>query len=263
MLQWQGHFFPPPLGPADQTDGVHGVQPQVGHGGDDAQYQVVPRPQASGDEDLNLPAYEAILPPAMLEHSDILAVVMNIRNATLRKTILLKQDINYTKAAQILNKANQNKNFNIVKLVFLKLDVAMELPERLFKIEQVIIHWEVLKAINIVYNEQVIHTSESELTWLILNDTMGVGNLCKIEESKIIGDDEDNEDNDDDDNEDNGDVDVEGDGVGDDKDHEDSTGGKQKIDSENTTRIAGQTEEPQAVTFLEVISFCAWPFSSF
>jgi hypothetical protein len=74
----------------------------------------------------------------MLDHSDILAVVINIRNATLRKTILLKQDINYTKAAQILNKVNQNKNFKIGKFVFLNLDVAMELPVRIFKIEQVI-----------------------------------------------------------------------------------------------------------------------------
>ena len=158
----------------------------------------------------------------MLEHSDILAVVMNIRNATLRKTILSKQDINYTNAAQILNKVNQNKNFNIGKLVFLKLEVAMELPERLFKIEQVIIRWEVLKASNIVYTEQVIHTSESELTWLILNDTIGVGNLCRIEKSQVKGDDEEHEEDADDYN-----------------------------------------EEPQAVTFLEVISFCAWPFSSF
>jgi hypothetical protein len=44
---------------------------------------------------------------------------------------------------------------------------------------------------------------------------------------------------------------------GDDEDHEDGTAGKHKIDSLNTARIPGQTEEPQAVTFLEVISFCA------
>jgi hypothetical protein len=74
----------------------------------------------------------------MLDHSDILAVVMNIRNANLRKAILLKQNINYTNAAQVLNKENQNKNFKIGKLVSLKLDVAMELPERIFKIEEVI-----------------------------------------------------------------------------------------------------------------------------
>jgi hypothetical protein len=76
----------------------------------------------------------------MLDHSDILAVVMNIRNASLRKAIMFKQDINYTKAAQILNKANQNKNFKVGKFVSLKLDVAMELPKRIFKIEEVIIY---------------------------------------------------------------------------------------------------------------------------
>ena len=190
----------------------------------------------------------------MLDHSDILAVVMNIRNASLRKAIMFKQDINYTKAAQILNKANQNKNFKVGKFVSLKLDVAMELPKRIFKIEEVIIYWEIFKASNIVYTEQAIYTSESELTWLILNDTIGVGNLCKIEKSKVVGD-KDNEDDDDD--EDNNDDYDENDDVGDDEDLEDSTVGKHKIDSENNTRIPDQTEEPQAVTFLEVISFCA------
>jgi hypothetical protein len=76
----------------------------------------------------------------MLDHSDILEVVMNMRNATLRKAILSKQDITYTNAAQILNKVNQNKNLKVGKLVSLKLDVAMGLPERLLKIEQVIIY---------------------------------------------------------------------------------------------------------------------------
>ena len=122
----------------------------------------------------------------------------------------------------------------------MKLDAAMELPERIFKIEQVIIYWEVFKASNIVHTEQVIHTAESELTWLILNDTIGVGNLCKIEKSKVVGD-KANEDEDDD-NEDNDDDYDENDDVGDDEDLEDSTAGKHKIDSENTTRIPGQTE---------------------
>ena len=85
-----------------------------------------------------MPADEATLPNAMLDHSDILEVVMNIRNATLRKAILLKQDINFTNAAQILNKVKQNETFNIGELVYLKLDLAMELPERVLKIEQVI-----------------------------------------------------------------------------------------------------------------------------
>ena len=137
------------------------------------------------------------------------------------------------------------------------------LPERVFRIEQVIIYWEVFKASNIVHTEQVIQTSESELTWLILNDTIGVGNLCKIEESKVVGDKDNVEDHEDNvvDDEDNV-VDDE-DNVVDDEDNEDGKEGKHKIDSENITRIPGQTVEPPAVTVLEVISFCAWPFSSF
>ena len=86
----------------------------------------------------------------MLDHSDILEVVMNIRNATLRKEILLKPNINFTNAAQILNKEKQNETFNCGELVFLKLDLAFELPERVFKIEKVITRQKILKVNDIV-----------------------------------------------------------------------------------------------------------------
>ena len=78
---------------------------------------------------------------------------------------------------------------------------------------------------------QVIENSESEATWLILNETVGAGNLCKVEKSKVVGDDENNED---------------------------GKESKYKIENNITTaRIPGQIEEAHAVTLLEVVSFCA------
>jgi hypothetical protein len=102
------------------------------------------RPQTLEDEDLSVPNDEAILPNAMLTHTDILEIVMNIRNASLRKAILLKQDIDYIEAAKIINnEKNSNQTFNIGESVLLKLDMVMQLPERVFKIEQVGIRWHV------------------------------------------------------------------------------------------------------------------------
>ena len=73
---------------------------------------------------------------------------------------------------------------------------------------------------------QVIENSESEATWLILNETVGAGNLCKVEKSKVVGD--------------------------------DGKESKYKIENNiTTTTIPGQIEEAHAVTLVEVISFCA------
>ena len=78
---------------------------------------------------------------------------------------------------------------------------------------------------------QVIDTPEPEKTWLILNDNVGVGNLCKVEKSKVVGNDNDNED--------------------------DKEGIYNIENNITTTRIPDQTEKPQEVKFLEVVSFCA------
>ena len=72
------------------------------------------RPHVPEDEDLSVPTDEAILPNAMLNHSDILEIVMNIRNASLRKAILSKEDIDYMEAAKILmNEKNSSQTFKI------------------------------------------------------------------------------------------------------------------------------------------------------
>ena len=74
----------------------------------------------------------------MLSHSDILEIVLNIRNPSLRKAVLQKEDIDYEIAAEILFTEPENETeFQVGEKVFLKIEVAAQLPERLFKIELV------------------------------------------------------------------------------------------------------------------------------
>ena len=100
---------------------------------------LVYRPHLQDDKDLNIPPEEAIIPNPMLEHSDILEVVLNIRNPSLRKSILLKENINYDLADRILFKVTEpDTEFNSGDTVALRVETAMQLPERLLKVEMVI-----------------------------------------------------------------------------------------------------------------------------
>lgn len=120
------------------------------------------------DDDLNTPVEESLLPSKLVEHSDILEIVLNIRNTSLRRSILMKQDlIDYSRAAQILqNETRQVQNFTPGDQVFLRMDIAMNLSLGVFTIQQ------------------VSYDSKSNISWLFLNN--GNGNLCKIENSKVI-----------------------------------------------------------------------------
>ena len=75
----------------------------------------------------------------MLVHTDILEIVMHIRNDSLRKAILMKEDIDFKKAAQILFKEKKPSEqiFKVGDKVALRIDLATQLPERIFKIEEV------------------------------------------------------------------------------------------------------------------------------
>ena len=76
----------------------------------------------------------------MLEHSDILEIVLNIRNSKLRKAILLKKNINYEFAANVLFKdLKSDIEFEDGEVVVLRVEVAMQLLVRLFKVEMLII----------------------------------------------------------------------------------------------------------------------------
>ena len=88
-------------------------------------------------ENLNSPVEHSILPNAMLNHSDILKVVMNIKNMTLKKEMLSKQDINYTASDLLFNvEAIWGKTYKIGDFVLLKLDVLRN-SERFFQITKV------------------------------------------------------------------------------------------------------------------------------
>ena len=75
----------------------------------------------------------------MLVHADILEIVMHIRNDSLRKAILMKEDIDFKKAAQILFTETKpsEQSFKIGDKVALRIHLATQLPERIFKIEEV------------------------------------------------------------------------------------------------------------------------------
>ena len=156
MLQSPGNLFPPPDNRPDEADGVYGVQPQVGLG----EILIIlisiqlDRPHLPGDEDLSPPSEEAIIPNSMLAHTDILEIVMNIRNESLRKAILMKEDIDFTKAAQILFKETKPSEqiFKIGDKVTLRINLATQLPERIFKIEEVNILRTVISIVTYPYD---------------------------------------------------------------------------------------------------------------
>ena len=73
----------------------------------------------------------------MLNHSDILELVVNIRNVSLRKEILSKQDIDYMAADIIFTiETMRGTTFTIGDLVFLKVDLITQ-SNRVFQIAQV------------------------------------------------------------------------------------------------------------------------------
>ena len=71
----------------------------------------------------------------MLNHSDILELVINIRNVRLRTEILTKQDLNYIAADIIFNiEAIWGKTFNAGEFVNLKVDLFAQ-TDRAFQIQ--------------------------------------------------------------------------------------------------------------------------------
>ena len=81
---------------------------------------------------------EAVLPNKMLEHSDILETIINIRNTSLRRSILLNKDLNYSRAAEILRNGKESfTHCTVGQEVLLNFDIALNLTRRVFIIEQV------------------------------------------------------------------------------------------------------------------------------
>ena len=120
---------------------VYNLRYDERQGGLEVDLSLLYRPHLQEDEDLSIPPDEAIIPNPMLEHSDILEIVLNIRNKKLRKSILLKKDINYEFAANVLFKdIRYDTEFEDSEVVVLRVEAAMQLPVRLFKVEMVMIY---------------------------------------------------------------------------------------------------------------------------
>ena len=97
------------------------------------------RPHVLGDVDLNVPSDAAIIPNTLLKYSNILETVLNIRNASLRKAILARQDTDYSLADIIFTiEEIWGQPFKIGDFVNLKLDVvAQPSTKRIFQIVEV------------------------------------------------------------------------------------------------------------------------------
>ena len=123
------------------------------------------RPHIPGEEDLNPPPDQSILPNAMLNHSDILELVINIRNVSLRTEMLTKQDLNYIAADIIFNiEAIWGKTFNVGEFVILKVDLLAK-TDRTFQIQQI----------------------QNDPIWLIVNETSNANKeLCRIESNRVV-----------------------------------------------------------------------------
>ena len=98
---------------------------------------VLPRPHVAGEEDLTVE--QSILPNAMLNHSHILDIVVKIRNVSLRKEVLFKEDINFILVDNIIFTIEKllGTTFKVGDLVVFKLDLVTR-TERVFEIAQVI-----------------------------------------------------------------------------------------------------------------------------
>ena len=92
-----------------------------------------------GDEDVNVPAEQAIIPNRILDDSDTLEIVMKIKNESLKSEVLYSETIDDNLAGQIKTylAKSQNLSLRIGMMVFLKLELSTLLPRRLYRIIEV------------------------------------------------------------------------------------------------------------------------------
>ena len=97
------------------------------------------RPHMPGDEDVNVPAEQAIIPNRILDDSDTLEIVMKIKNESLKSEVLYSETIDDNLAGQLKTylAKSQNLSLRIGMMVFLKLELSTLLPRRLYRIVEV------------------------------------------------------------------------------------------------------------------------------
>ena len=97
------------------------------------------RPRMAGDEEVNTPVEEAIIPNRILDDSDTLDLVMKIKNQTLKSAVLKSQIIDDNLAKDIGQYLKNRNSFTlkIGMLVHLKFELTKPLPRRSYRIIEV------------------------------------------------------------------------------------------------------------------------------
>ena len=71
------------------------------------------RPHKAGDESVNMPVDQAIIPNRILDDFDTLEIVMKIKNETLRTALLNSEKIDVKLASEINNYLTNIKNLSL------------------------------------------------------------------------------------------------------------------------------------------------------
>ena len=99
----------------------------------------VHRPHTAGDQEVNTPVEEAIIPNRILDDSDTLELVMKIKNHTLKSAVLNSKIIDDNLAKEISHYLKNSNSFSLKvgMLVYLKFELTKPLPRRSYKIIEV------------------------------------------------------------------------------------------------------------------------------
>eukprot|EP00090_Calanus_glacialis_P001805 TRINITY_DN11337_c0_g1_i2.p1 TRINITY_DN11337_c0_g1~~TRINITY_DN11337_c0_g1_i2.p1 ORF type:complete len:186 (+),score=39.49 TRINITY_DN11337_c0_g1_i2:92-649(+) len=130
------------------------------------------RPHKSGDESVNVPVEQAVIPNRILDDSDTLEIVMKIKNETLRTALLNSETIDVKLAIEINNYLTNIKNLSLKvgMLVFLKFELTKPLPRRFYKIIE-------------IRRDSFL---SSDLIWLLLTNSAAEGRPCKAEYGEVV-----------------------------------------------------------------------------
>ena len=93
---------------------------------------IVCRPHKSGDESVNVPVEQAVIPNRILDDSDTLEIAMKIKNETLRTALLNSDTIDVKLASEINHYLTNIKDISLKvgMLVFLKFELTQTLPRQ-------------------------------------------------------------------------------------------------------------------------------------
>ena len=101
------------------------------------------RPYKDGEENVNAPVEQAVIPNRMLDDSETLEIVMKIKNDTLKTAFLNSKAMDEKLANELQHYLQYNNNFSLKvgMLVYLKFELTNPLPRRYYKIIEVCYFW--------------------------------------------------------------------------------------------------------------------------